>query len=179
MLSLLKSNKVSVDTPGHLPSMHVFCCPWPQLLTVKEAKEHTVSATGQDKPLILLRLHHFICLQTLAWFLNLWFRGETALHKAACQRNRAVCQLLVDAGASLRQTDSKVTGWVSASILPLWEIAGTMASTCARSTGILSVLMGGPGALGKGGKNRVLHLEKLQFKCRSTKGLCAFACGTL
>ncbi|KAH0510133.1 Diacylglycerol kinase iota [Microtus ochrogaster] len=33
--------------------------------------------------------------------------GETALHKAACQRNRAVCQLLVDAGASLRQTDSK------------------------------------------------------------------------
>uniref|UniRef100_F6VSD9 Diacylglycerol kinase n=1 Tax=Monodelphis domestica TaxID=13616 RepID=F6VSD9_MONDO len=33
--------------------------------------------------------------------------GETALHKAACQRNRAVCQLLVDAGASLRKTDSK------------------------------------------------------------------------
>lgn len=112
---------------------------------------------------------------TLAWFLNLWFRGETALHKAACQRNRAVCQLLVDAGASLRQTDSKVTGWVSASILPLWEIAGTVASTCACSTSILSVLMEGPGALGKGGKNRVLHLEKLQFKWRSTKGGCAFA----
>uniref|UniRef100_A0A8C5XAI6 Diacylglycerol kinase n=1 Tax=Malurus cyaneus samueli TaxID=2593467 RepID=A0A8C5XAI6_9PASS len=34
-------------------------------------------------------------------------RGETALHKAACQRHRAVCQLLVDAGASLRKTDSK------------------------------------------------------------------------
>uniref|UniRef100_A0A2I3RD24 Diacylglycerol kinase n=2 Tax=Pan TaxID=9596 RepID=A0A2I3RD24_PANTR len=34
-------------------------------------------------------------------------KGETALHKAACQRNRAVCQLLVDAGASLRKTDSK------------------------------------------------------------------------
>uniref|UniRef100_A0A8C3TS70 Diacylglycerol kinase n=1 Tax=Catharus ustulatus TaxID=91951 RepID=A0A8C3TS70_CATUS len=33
--------------------------------------------------------------------------GETALHKAACQRHRAVCQLLVDAGASLRKTDSK------------------------------------------------------------------------
>uniref|UniRef100_A0A4X2L2D5 Uncharacterized protein n=2 Tax=Vombatus ursinus TaxID=29139 RepID=A0A4X2L2D5_VOMUR len=33
--------------------------------------------------------------------------GETALHKAACQRNRAVCQLLVDAGASLRKRDSK------------------------------------------------------------------------
>nr|XP_023394954.1 diacylglycerol kinase iota isoform X1 [Loxodonta africana] len=33
--------------------------------------------------------------------------GETALHKAACHRNRAVCQLLVDAGASLRKTDSK------------------------------------------------------------------------
>ncbi|XP_049630450.1 diacylglycerol kinase iota [Suncus etruscus] len=33
--------------------------------------------------------------------------GETALHKAACQGNRAVCQLLVDAGASLRKTDSK------------------------------------------------------------------------
>ncbi|XP_019508831.1 PREDICTED: diacylglycerol kinase iota isoform X9 [Hipposideros armiger] len=33
--------------------------------------------------------------------------GETALHKAACQRNRAVCQLLVDAGASVRKTDSK------------------------------------------------------------------------
>ncbi|XP_077637147.1 diacylglycerol kinase iota isoform X3 [Crocuta crocuta] len=33
--------------------------------------------------------------------------GETALHKAARQRNRAVCQLLVDAGASLRKTDSK------------------------------------------------------------------------
>uniref|UniRef100_H0VDB1 Diacylglycerol kinase n=1 Tax=Cavia porcellus TaxID=10141 RepID=H0VDB1_CAVPO len=33
--------------------------------------------------------------------------GETALHKAACQRNRAVCQLLVDAGASLRKTDAK------------------------------------------------------------------------
>ncbi|XP_060011935.1 diacylglycerol kinase iota isoform X2 [Lagenorhynchus albirostris] len=33
--------------------------------------------------------------------------GETALHKAACQRNRAVCQLLVDAGASLRKTDSE------------------------------------------------------------------------
>lgn len=38
----------------------------------------------------------------------LWSRGETALHKAACQRHRAVCQLLVDAGASLRKTDSKV-----------------------------------------------------------------------
>uniref|UniRef100_A0A8C9CY08 Diacylglycerol kinase n=1 Tax=Phocoena sinus TaxID=42100 RepID=A0A8C9CY08_PHOSS len=35
--------------------------------------------------------------------------GETALHKAACQRNRAVCQLLVDAGASLRKTDSGKT----------------------------------------------------------------------
>uniref|UniRef100_A0A8C0FS10 Diacylglycerol kinase n=1 Tax=Bubo bubo TaxID=30461 RepID=A0A8C0FS10_BUBBB len=34
-------------------------------------------------------------------------QGETALHKAACQRHRAVCQLLVDAGASLRKTDSK------------------------------------------------------------------------
>ncbi|XP_010712947.1 diacylglycerol kinase iota-like [Meleagris gallopavo] len=33
--------------------------------------------------------------------------GETALHKAACQRHRAICQLLVDAGASLRKTDSK------------------------------------------------------------------------
>lgn len=39
----------------------------------------------------------------------LWSRGETALHKAACQRHRAICQLLVDAGASLRKTDSKVT----------------------------------------------------------------------
>uniref|UniRef100_A0A8B9VS13 Diacylglycerol kinase n=1 Tax=Anas zonorhyncha TaxID=75864 RepID=A0A8B9VS13_9AVES len=37
----------------------------------------------------------------------LWSRGETALHKAACQRHRAICQLLVDAGASLRKTDSK------------------------------------------------------------------------
>uniref|UniRef100_A0A8C0IJM1 Diacylglycerol kinase n=1 Tax=Chelonoidis abingdonii TaxID=106734 RepID=A0A8C0IJM1_CHEAB len=33
--------------------------------------------------------------------------GETALHKAACQRHRGICQLLVDAGASLRNTDSK------------------------------------------------------------------------
>uniref|UniRef100_A0A8C4K3J3 Diacylglycerol kinase n=1 Tax=Dromaius novaehollandiae TaxID=8790 RepID=A0A8C4K3J3_DRONO len=33
--------------------------------------------------------------------------GETALHKAACQRHRAICQLLVDAGASLRKMDSK------------------------------------------------------------------------
>lgn len=51
---------------------------------------------------------------TLAWCVSLlvsvlWSRGETALHKAACQRHRAVCQLLVDAGASLRKTDSKVT----------------------------------------------------------------------
>lgn len=43
------------------------------------------------------------------WFSVLWSRGETALHKAACQRHRAICQLLVDAGASLRKTDSKVT----------------------------------------------------------------------
>lgn len=28
---------------------------------------------------------------------------------AACQRHRGVCQLLVEAGASLRTTDSKVT----------------------------------------------------------------------
>uniref|UniRef100_A0A8B9I221 Diacylglycerol kinase n=1 Tax=Anser brachyrhynchus TaxID=132585 RepID=A0A8B9I221_9AVES len=34
-------------------------------------------------------------------------QGETALHKAACQRHRAICQLLVDVGASLRKTDSK------------------------------------------------------------------------
>uniref|UniRef100_A0A8C4JZS5 Diacylglycerol kinase n=1 Tax=Dromaius novaehollandiae TaxID=8790 RepID=A0A8C4JZS5_DRONO len=34
-------------------------------------------------------------------------QGETALHKAACQRHRAICQLLVDAGASLRKMDSK------------------------------------------------------------------------
>uniref|UniRef100_A0A8C5F2A1 Diacylglycerol kinase n=1 Tax=Gopherus evgoodei TaxID=1825980 RepID=A0A8C5F2A1_9SAUR len=33
--------------------------------------------------------------------------GETALHKAACQRHRGICQLLVDGGASLRNTDSK------------------------------------------------------------------------
>uniref|UniRef100_F7FZI5 Diacylglycerol kinase n=1 Tax=Ornithorhynchus anatinus TaxID=9258 RepID=F7FZI5_ORNAN len=33
--------------------------------------------------------------------------GETALHKAACQRHRGVCQLLVDAGASLRKMDSE------------------------------------------------------------------------
>ncbi|XP_054844599.1 diacylglycerol kinase iota isoform X2 [Eublepharis macularius] len=33
--------------------------------------------------------------------------GETALHKAACQRHRGICQLLVEAGASLRNTDSK------------------------------------------------------------------------
>uniref|UniRef100_A0A803T6G3 Diacylglycerol kinase n=1 Tax=Anolis carolinensis TaxID=28377 RepID=A0A803T6G3_ANOCA len=34
-------------------------------------------------------------------------KGETALHKAACQRHRGICQLLVEAGASLRKTDSK------------------------------------------------------------------------
>ncbi|XP_075796189.1 diacylglycerol kinase iota isoform X5 [Pelodiscus sinensis] len=33
--------------------------------------------------------------------------GETALHKAACQCHRGICQLLVEAGASLRKTDSK------------------------------------------------------------------------
>uniref|UniRef100_A0A8D2IUG6 Diacylglycerol kinase n=1 Tax=Varanus komodoensis TaxID=61221 RepID=A0A8D2IUG6_VARKO len=33
--------------------------------------------------------------------------GETALHKAACQRHRTICQLLVEAGASLRKADSK------------------------------------------------------------------------
>uniref|UniRef100_A0ACB8FMG1 Uncharacterized protein n=2 Tax=Sphaerodactylus townsendi TaxID=933632 RepID=A0ACB8FMG1_9SAUR len=33
--------------------------------------------------------------------------GETALHKAACQRHRGICQLLVEAGASLKNTDSK------------------------------------------------------------------------
>ncbi|XP_013913549.1 PREDICTED: diacylglycerol kinase iota-like [Thamnophis sirtalis] len=33
--------------------------------------------------------------------------GETALHKAACQRHRGICQLLVEAGASLRKMDSK------------------------------------------------------------------------
>lgn len=35
------------------------------------------------------------------------------------------------------------------------------------------------GALGKGGKNKVLHLEKLQFKCISTKGGCVLAYGAL
>lgn len=110
---------------------------------------------------------------------HLWFRGETALHKAACQRNRAVCQLLVDAGASLRKTDSKVTRWVSANILPLGEIAGTVAFACDHSTDILSVLMEVPGVLEKGGKNRVLHLEKLWFKCISTKGGRVLAYGAL
>ncbi|KAL8222119.1 UNVERIFIED_CONTAM: hypothetical protein K2H54_074965 [Gekko kuhli] len=33
--------------------------------------------------------------------------GETALHMAACQCHRGICQLLVEAGASLRSTDSK------------------------------------------------------------------------
>ncbi|XP_026549226.1 diacylglycerol kinase iota [Notechis scutatus] len=33
--------------------------------------------------------------------------GETALHKAAYQRHRGICQLLVEAGASLRQMDSE------------------------------------------------------------------------
>ncbi|ETE64852.1 Diacylglycerol kinase iota, partial [Ophiophagus hannah] len=33
--------------------------------------------------------------------------GETALHKAAYQRHRGICQLLVEAGASLRKMDSK------------------------------------------------------------------------
>ncbi|XP_077195988.1 diacylglycerol kinase iota isoform X2 [Paroedura picta] len=33
--------------------------------------------------------------------------GETALHMAACQRHRGICQLLVEAGASLKTTDSK------------------------------------------------------------------------
>ena len=59
---------------------------------------------------------------------------------------------------------------MSASILPRGKISGTIAFTCARSKGILSVLMEVPGALEKGGKNEVFHLEKLQFKCISTKG---------
>lgn len=59
-------------------------------------------------------LHLILHKCTLAWCVSLlvsvlWSRGETALHKAACQRHRAICQLLVDAGASLRKTDSKVT----------------------------------------------------------------------
>ncbi|KAM3833694.1 diacylglycerol kinase iota [Vipera latastei] len=33
--------------------------------------------------------------------------GETALHKAACQRHRGICQMLVEAGASLGKMDSK------------------------------------------------------------------------
>uniref|UniRef100_A0A8D0CDK8 Diacylglycerol kinase n=1 Tax=Salvator merianae TaxID=96440 RepID=A0A8D0CDK8_SALMN len=33
--------------------------------------------------------------------------GGLALHKAACQGHRGICQLLVEAGASLRKTDSK------------------------------------------------------------------------
>uniref|UniRef100_A0A8C6XKT9 Diacylglycerol kinase n=1 Tax=Naja naja TaxID=35670 RepID=A0A8C6XKT9_NAJNA len=33
--------------------------------------------------------------------------GETALHKAAYQRHHGICQLLVEAGASLRKMDSK------------------------------------------------------------------------
>lgn len=87
------------------------------------------------------------------WFpFHLWFRGETALHKAACQRNRAVCQLLVDAGASLRKTDSKVTWWVSANIHPLGRIAGAVAFPCAHSRGILSVPMEVWGIWGKKGK---------------------------
>lgn len=57
-------------------------------------------------PLVLSECALLCCVSRLLSVL--WSRGETALHKAACQRHRAVCQLLVDAGASLRKTDSKV-----------------------------------------------------------------------
>lgn len=36
-----------------------------------------------------------------------------------------------------------------------------------------------PGVLEKGGKNKVLHLEKLQFKHIRTKGGGVLACGAL
>ncbi|ERE91551.1 diacylglycerol kinase iota-like protein, partial [Cricetulus griseus] len=52
--------------------------------------------------------------------------GETALHKAACQRNRAVCQLLVDAGASLRQTDSKFSGCANSSGTPVYRFVSQL-----------------------------------------------------
>lgn len=63
---------------------------------------------------IIYSLHFILHKCTLVGCISLlvsvlWSRGETALHKAACQRHRAICQLLVDAGASLRKTDSKVT----------------------------------------------------------------------
>lgn len=48
---------------------------------------------------------------------------------------------------------------------------------CAHGRGVLPVPMEVRGALEKGGKNKVLHLEKLQFKCISTKGGCVLAYG--
>lgn len=62
---------------------------------------------------------------------------------------------------------------------PTGQVSGTLAFICAHSKGVLSALMEVPGALEKGGKNKVFHLEKLQFKCISTKGGCALAYGTL
>lgn len=50
---------------------------------------------------------------------------------------------------------------------------------CAQGRCVFSVPMEVRGALEKGGKNQVLHLEKLQFKCISTKGGCVLAYGAL
>lgn len=36
------------------------------------------------------------------------YRGETALHKAASEKQHAVCRLLVEAGASLEKTNFQV-----------------------------------------------------------------------
>ena len=47
-------------------------------------------------------------LTTYFLFLIFSFRGQTALHKAACYQCRTICYLLVEAGASLTQTDFQV-----------------------------------------------------------------------
>lgn len=47
-----------------------------------------------------------VCYQY--WIIDVCFRGETALHKAASSCQRSICHYLVEAGASLMKTDLQV-----------------------------------------------------------------------
>lgn len=76
---------------------------------VQEQKKENVSVLAMLIQCALAKVISWQEMVLVDCFLCCSHRGETALHMAACQHHRGICQLLVEAGASLRTTDSKVT----------------------------------------------------------------------
>ena len=79
------------------------------LIAIKVYKNTKAFASRKVVLVISKLVDVIVVCSFLFWFAFLFFRGQTALHKAALYERRTICSLLVQAGASLTRTDYDVS----------------------------------------------------------------------